>query len=59
MALQPAAWADEVLRERSAELSPRGRQKMMLLATGDAQAAEDAMTDEVETALRQGRSVDV
>ena len=51
-------WADEVLRERRGSLTAGQLRDLTLLATGDAQAAEDAWLARAEEDMRAGRTPD-
>lgn len=52
-------WAEEVLRDRGGGLTARELQEMTLLATGDKDKAEKAMTDRIAEEMRAGKTPEV
>jgi hypothetical protein len=52
-------WAKDVLRDRAGDLTAPGMYNVVLAATGDENAAQDAMSDRIADQLRRGREVDL
>lgn len=53
MAHMDAVWADEFLREHSANLTPNGIFKLTRLATGSEEMAQDALSHRLMEDLRK------